>query len=123
MPSPTYRLFAGAMAARRPVTCVYQQYPRAVCPIILGHSDGAEKSLVWQFAGHGSHGPVRGQWKCLSLAEVRNAEMVEGPWQSGTRHSRAQSCVRTVDLDVNPDSPYAPTRLIARLRVVKRDET
>jgi hypothetical protein len=112
MPSETYRLFADAIAARRPVACIYQEHPRAICPIILGHSDGAERALVWQFAGQGSHGVVRGEWKCLSLAEVRNAEIVDGPWRTGERHRQAQSCVRTVDLDVNPDSPYAPARRV-----------
>ena len=85
MPSRTYELFAEAMAARKPVVCMYQGHPRALCPIILGHTDGAEKALTWQFEGSGSQGPVRGQWKCLSLAEVSNAEMIDGPWRSGGR--------------------------------------
>jgi hypothetical protein len=119
LPSRTYQLFARAMAARRPVACLYQDHPRALCPIILGHSEGVEKALTWQFAGSGSRGLVRGHWKCLTLSEVRSAEIVEGPWRSGERHGRAQSCVRQVDLDVNPDSPYEPKRRLGRLRVVK----
>jgi hypothetical protein len=62
---------------------------------------------------------VRGQWKCLSLAEVSNAEIIDGLWQTGERHSQRQSCVRDVDLDVNPDSPYEPKRRLPRLRVIK----
>lgn len=116
MPSRTYQLFAEAMAGRRPVACVYQGHPRAICPAILGHSDGKEMALAWQFAGHGSKGPVRGQWKCLSLAEVSRAEMVDGPWLAGKQHKTAQSCVKDVDLDVNPDSPYSPRRRILGLR-------
>ena len=110
MPSRTYELFAEAMAVRKPVVCMYQGHPRALCPIILGHTDGVEKALTWQFEGSGSRGSVRGQWKCLSLAEVSSAEMTEGPWRSGRSHSQAQSCVKDVDLDVNPDSPYEPKR-------------
>jgi hypothetical protein len=119
MPSRTYELFAEAMAARKPVVCMYQGHPRALCPIILGHTAGAEKALTWQFAGESSKGPVRGQWKCLSLAEVDAAGIVDGPWRSGREHNRAQTCVRDVDLDVNPDSPYEPKRGLPRLRVVK----
>ena len=119
MPSRTYELFAKAMAARKPVICMYQGHPRALCPIILGHTDGAEKALTWQFEGSGSQGPVRGQWKCLSLTEVTGAEMTDGPWRSGRKHRRAQSCVKEVDLDVNPDSPYDPKRQVPKLRVVK----
>lgn len=116
MPSRTYQLFAEAIAARKPVVCMYQGHPRAICPVILGHSDGAEKALTWQFEGTGSKGPVRGQWKCLSLAEVSSAEITDGSWRSGREHRRAQSCVKDVDLDVNPDSPYAPKRRLAGAR-------
>ena len=110
MHSRTYDLFAEAMAARKPIVCMYKGYPRAICPIILGHTDGAEKALTYRFEGSGSQGPVHGQWKCLSLADVSNAEMIDGPWRSGRRHSQSQSCVKDVDLDVNPDSPYDPKR-------------
>ena len=119
MPSRTYQLFAEAMAAKRPIACMYQGHPRALCPVILGHTDGAEKSLTWQFEGSGSRGPVRGQWKCLLLDEVSNAEIIDGPWRSGGEHSQAQTCVREVDLDVNSDSPYQPKRKMPRLRVIK----
>ena len=123
MPTRTYDLFAQAMAARRPIACLYQYHPRAICPVILGHSDDVEMALVWQFAGSGSGGAVLGQWKCLTLAEVANAEIVDGPWRTGERHSKAQSCVKDVDLDVNPGSPYAPKRRLPpskpQLRIVK----
>lgn len=114
MPSSTYKLFAEAMAARKPIVCMYQGHARALCPIILGHTDGAEKALTYQFEGTGSEGPVRGQWKCLFLAEVNSAEVVDGSWQSGRQHKTAQSCVKDVDLDVNPDSPYNPKRTLGR---------
>jgi hypothetical protein len=111
------------MAARQPIACLYQGHPRAICPTVLGHSNGAEMALVWQFAGSGSQGVVSGQWKCLALAEVANAEMMEGPWRTGEQHRSAQTCVKNVDLDMNPDSPYAPKRKLPptrpQLRIVK----
>ena len=111
VPSHTYELFAAAMIDRRPLVCMYEGHPRAVCPIILGHTDGAEKALTFQFAGSGSKGPVDGAWKCLVLAKVTEAELVDAPWNDGGGpHGTRQSCVMDVDLDVNPDSPYAPKR-------------
>jgi hypothetical protein len=100
MASRTYQLFAEAMAARRPVVCMYDGYPCAICPIILGHSKGAEKALIFQFDGLGSKGPVRGDWRCLELDKVSHAELIDGPWHPGQRHSQAQKCVGGVDLDV-----------------------
>ena len=110
MPSKTYLLFERAMRERRPVVCLYEGYPRAVCPVILGHSDGAETSLTYQFDGASSGGPVRGSWKCFHLDKVERAEIADGPWRSGGSHRTAQSCVRQVDLDINPDSPFNPRR-------------
>lgn len=119
MPSRTYELFAEAMAARKPVICIYGGHPRAICPIILGHSDGEEKALTYQYDGMSSKGPVYGQWKCLFLSYVSNAEMIDGGWRTGERHSERQNCVKDVDLDVNPDSPYRPKRRLPGLRIVK----
>lgn len=110
MPSRTYLLFERAMRERRPLVCLYKGHPRAVCPIVLGHTDGAEMALTWQFDGVGSDGPVRGEWKCLHLDKVEQAEIADGPWRSGGSHRTSQSRVKDVDLDVNPDSPFNPRR-------------
>jgi hypothetical protein len=111
MPSSTYALFARAMAERKQVLCLYDGYPRALCPIILGHTKGEEVALVYQFAGDSKSGlPRGGQWKCLHLSKVTDASLRAGSWHTGTRHDWRQSCVDIVDLDVNPASPYRPQR-------------
>lgn len=111
MPSPIYRLFARAMADRKQILCLYDGHPRALCPIILGHTKGQEVALTYQFAGDSRSGlPPGGGWKCLRLAKVRDARLRDGPWHAGAGHARAQACVEIVDLDVNPASPYRPRR-------------
>ena len=108
--SAAYHLFHRAMAERKPVACLYNGYARALCPIILGRSGGAEKALVWQFAGDAERGRVPG-WKCLALSEVADATLVDAPWHEAPGpHGGPQSCVKEVDLDVNPNSPYGPRR-------------
>jgi hypothetical protein len=110
-PSPTYELFALAMAERKQVLCTYDGYRRELCPIVLGHKAGKEVALTYQFAG-GSRTrlPTRGQWRCLELAKVRDIQLRDGPWHAGASHERPQTCVDIVDLDVNPASPYNPHR-------------
>ena len=108
MSSPTYKLFAEAMMKLRPIECRCDDYPRTICPIILGHTNGQEKALTYQIGGRSS-GAVP-DWKCLTLSKVQDPGITDGPWRSGHRHSQAQSCVKDVDLDVNPDSPYNPRR-------------
>jgi hypothetical protein len=51
MSSRNYTLFERAMRLRKPVFCLYDGYPRELCPIILGHSQGEEKALTYQFGG------------------------------------------------------------------------
>lgn len=118
VPSPTYDLFAEAMAGRRQILCLYDGYPRELCPIILGHTKGQEVVLTYQFAGQSKKGlPPGGQWKCLRLSKVSNVQLRDGPWHAGVSHTRPQPCVEVVDLDVNPSSPYNPQR---RLRALRR---
>jgi hypothetical protein len=111
MPSQTYRLFEKAMRLRKPVVCTYEGYARDICPIILGHSQGEEKALTYQFAGQSRSGlPPGGAWRCLWLAKVSNIALRDGAWIAGDSHTRPQGCVEDVDLDVNPESPYRPQR-------------
>ncbi|HEX2114719.1 MAG TPA: hypothetical protein VHM01_09980 [Alphaproteobacteria bacterium] len=116
MPSFTYALFARAMAERKQVLCVYDGYRRELCPVVIGHSDGQEVALVYQFAGGSKSGlPSGGQWKCLHLTKVSDVQLRDGRWHARSRHQRQQACVEIVDLDVNPSSPYHPQRRLGSL--------
>lgn len=111
MPSSTYNLFEQAMADRKQVLCTYDGLPRELCPIILGHSQGQEKALTFQFGGKSKKGlPRGGQWRCLWLSQVSNIQLRDGPWHAGDSHKQPQGCVGVVDLDVNSASPYDPKR-------------
>ncbi len=109
MPSAIYRLFAEAMAERKQILCTYNGRRRALCPVILGHSQGQEKALTYQFGGDSAKGlRPGGEWRCLWLAKIGDARLRDGPWHAGDSHRRPQGCVEIVDLDINPLSPYLP---------------
>jgi hypothetical protein len=109
--SETYRLFEQAMLQRKQIVCVYDDHRRELCPIILGHTQGEERALTYQFAGgSASKLPLGGAWRCLTLSDVSQVQLREGPWYSGKSHKQPSGCVEVVDLDVNPDSPYHPRR-------------
>jgi hypothetical protein len=110
MPSATYALFVVAMAERRQILCTYQGRRREICPIILGHTKGDEKALVYQVGGQSSKSmrTPADRWRCFSLADVKLASLMDGPWLAEADHKGAQSCVQDVDYDVNPESPYSP---------------
>ena len=108
-----YDLIAQAMIKRQQVLCFYQGHPRAICPAILGHTDGQERTLAFQFAGSSSQDlPPGGDWKCLDVAGMSNVELRSGEWHGGSSHREHQTCVKVVDLDVNPFSPYEPRRRV-----------
>lgn len=109
--SQTYELFAEAIRTRRQIVCMYGGYARELCPHILGLRGSQEVTLAFQFGGGSRSGlPRSGEWRCLWLAKVSDAYLRDGPWHTGGLHGRPQLCVDVVDLDVNPESPYAPRR-------------
>jgi fatty-acyl-CoA synthase len=110
-PSATYLLFERALIEKKQVTCTYEGFYREICPHILGHSSGQEKALTYQFGGQSGSGlPPDGEWRCLFLSKVRDAQLRDGAWHGGSSHRKPQGCVEIVDIDVNPSSPYDPKR-------------
>jgi len=103
------------MRAKKQIACSYAGYRRELCPIMLGHSQGQEKALTYQVGGGSRSGlPEAGEWRCLFLSKVSQAQLKDGPWRVGGSHTQPQGCVEAVDLDVNPASPYRPKRSLPR---------
>jgi hypothetical protein len=114
MASVNYQVFEQAMRLRKQIVCRYRGYRRELCPIVLGHSQGEEKALTYQFSGESRSGlPLGGEWRCLWLSKVGGAQLRDGPWFAGSSHTQPQGCVEDVDLDVNSSSPYRPKRPLA----------
>lgn len=121
MASRNYALFERAMRQRKPLQCRYDGFRRELCSIILGHSQGKEKALTYQFGGESSRGlPPDGQWRCLWLSKVSKVELRAGPWRAGSTHMQPQGCVEVVDLDVNPSSPYQPRRALGEPQAARK---
>ena len=100
MPSANYVLFRNAILAEQQVVCRYDGRPRELCPHIIGiNKSGEEVVLAWQFAGQSS-GRLP-QWRCLRLANVRDAGAREGSWHEDGSHRTEQTCVSEIDLDIN----------------------
>jgi predicted nucleic acid-binding protein len=100
--SETYNLFREAILHEKQLTCTYRKHHRELCPHIIGHRKGQEVVLAFQFAGQSERGlPRSGQWRCFYLSEVSDTRLRDGPWHEGPSHMTTQSCVETVDLDIN----------------------
>ena len=109
--SETFRLFHQAILERKQVAFTYRGAPREVCPYILGHKQGVEQVLTFQFAGENERGlKVPGQWKCFQIAEVRSARARVGAWHGDSQDRKTQRCVDDVYIDVNIAVPNQPGR-------------
>ena len=106
-PSTIYRLIWKAARARKQITCIYGGCYREACPHILGYKKlGQEAVFAFQFGGDStSRLPPQGDWRCFDLAGMTDVELRDGRWHSGTRHTKTQTCIQFVDVDVNvPDT-------------------
>jgi hypothetical protein len=100
--SPVHELLREAIAEKRRVEAVFGGYRRGLCPHVLGTKDGDLRVLCFQYAGGSSRGlPPGGDWRCLSLTGLSRVSFADGPWRTKP-HSRPQSCIGDVELEVAP---------------------
>jgi hypothetical protein len=106
-----FRLFHRAILGRQLIACTQRGHYREICPHVLGHKNGREAALVYQFGGTSSQPlPPQGAWRCFYLADVEDVRVYRGPWRTGSEHRKTQSCVDEVYIDVNTDVPNQPGR-------------
>lgn len=102
MPTSTFDLFCKATAEKKQVVCTYNGYVRKVCPHAVGYKLNREQAMTFQFAGGSSKGlPPGGEWRCLELSKVTGATIQDGPWHTDNNHSRPQTCVDHVVVEVD----------------------
>ena len=99
-----YSVIRQAIIARDQITTTYQGFHREMCPHAIGTKDGREKALFYQFAGGSSSGlgpDGSGEnWRCVFIDELQNVSVRKGPWHTAPTHSRRQTCIDIVDVEV-----------------------
>ncbi len=96
-----YQQLREAIANKQPVRVRFKGADRDVCPHVIGHKNGGQKVLTYQFAGYSSSGlPPGGEWRCMFISDIASVAVIDGAWHTGTGHSRPQTCVDEVDLEV-----------------------
>jgi len=108
-----YQTIRQAIIAKKPISFDYQGHKRLACPHVIGMKNGQQKALTYQYGGGSSSGlPPGGQWRCLFISEVHNVQVFEGEWHTGMSHTKPQTCVDHIDVQVfdqGPVNPYAKT--------------
>jgi hypothetical protein len=101
-----YRTIWTAISERRPIAALYGGHQRFMCPHRLGRNHAGQlRVLCYQYGGGSSSGlAVAGSpenWRCIVLEKLRKVELLDtGDWLTAPNHSRPQTCVVDVDIDV-----------------------
>jgi hypothetical protein len=99
-----YRLVWTAVANKRPISAIYKNRPRLLCPHRLGRNQtGQGRVLCYQYGGESESGlaPIGSpaNWRCIVLEKLQAVKLLEGSWKSAPNHSRPATCVVDADID------------------------
>ena len=102
--SSTYNIIRDAIVNKLQVVATYDGHVREMCPQVIGTKGGREQALFYQFGGTSSSGVIvpnsPRNWRCIPIDGLSNVSSRAGPWHTGGNHSKAQTCVDNVDVEV-----------------------
>ena len=106
-----YRIVRTAVESRHPISAVYHDRHRLVCPHRLGRNKEGQLRVLWyQFGGESESGlkppGSPDNWRCVALHKLSRVELVDGRWRTAPNHSRPASCIIDSDADAD-DYPAA----------------
>lgn len=99
-----YELIKNAILQKQQVFATYDGHPRELCPHAIGTKNGRQQALFYQFGGSGSKGPVvagsQANWRCIPVDGLADVTVKNGDWHSADNHSKAQTCIDIIDVEV-----------------------
>ena len=99
-----YSIIKQAIKNRECVTCNYNGYLRKMTPHVLGTKNRTEQALFYQYDGQSSSGlssdPTK-NWRCIPINKITNLTTNTDSFQTANNHSRPQTCVDTIDVEVD----------------------
>jgi hypothetical protein len=100
-----YRLVRAAVVQKRPIEALYRGHLRLLCPHRLGKNQrGEPRVLCYQYGGDSESGlepdGSPANWRCMAVDKLSHVELLEGTWHAAPNHSRPQTCVVELDVDV-----------------------
>jgi DMSO/TMAO reductase YedYZ molybdopterin-dependent catalytic subunit len=99
MPSEIFELIRQAIIERKQIHAVCGGCLREMCPHALGWKNGREQALLYEFAGSEPDGSLK-NWRCVQIDLMSKVVIVDGEWHTAANHSRRQTCVDTLELEV-----------------------
>ena len=105
-----YQVLWTAVQNKQPISAIYENRPRLLCPHQLGRNYRGElRVLCYQFGGDSRTGLQPSEsadnWRCIMVEKLRQVRLVDGEWRTAPNRSRPAPCVS--DLDIDADDPNA----------------
>jgi hypothetical protein len=106
--SEKFEIIKGAILAKHPISAVYDGRTRLLCPHVLGEDkEGNYQGLFYQYGGDSNSRPIQPDgssenWRCLALAKLSRVAAIAGGerWHTAPDHSRPQTCVKRIHVEV-----------------------
>jgi len=99
-----YELIRTAILGKQQIHADYQNRRRELCPHAIGHKNGKEQALFYQFGGESSKGIIvpgsDENWRCITISGLSNVSVHSGQWYSAENHGSAQTCVGEIDVEI-----------------------
>lgn len=100
-----YDLIKSAILNRQQIFAVYKGFSREMCPHTLGWKNSKQQCLFYQFGGNSSSGVIilgaDKNWRCIPIDLLENVTIHDGEWHTSVNHSRRQTCVDQIDVEVS----------------------
>ncbi|PLY00583.1 MAG: hypothetical protein C0623_06905 [Desulfuromonas sp.] len=104
MNSEKYTLIRNAIINKQQVVATYNGCLREMCPHAIGKKNGREQALFYQFGGESSSGVIvpgaPQNWRCIPIGGLENITVRDGEWHTADNHSKSQTCVDDIDVEV-----------------------
>jgi hypothetical protein len=103
----TYDTIREAILKKQQVFATFKGFYREMCPHVIGTKDGKQQALFYQFGGESSSRPIQttgslGNWRCIPIDGLSDVKVRDGQWHTAPNHSRTQTCVDHIDVEVTP---------------------
>jgi hypothetical protein len=102
----SYALIRQAILEKKAIHATYSGLHREMCPHVIGLKNGKPQTLCYQYGGQSSSRLIqpdgsKENWRCIEIAKLSSVRIVEtDTWHTAPDHSRPQTCVDKVDVEV-----------------------
>lgn len=105
MNSAAYEVIKDAILNKKNISADYKGYIRIMTPHTLGHKNGREKCLLYQFEGESSSARTfpknsPDNWRCVFVDELRNIKIIGGELHTYNKHTQRQTCADRVEVEI-----------------------